>query len=576
MLPSPSTPFQQTTQNGEDSLPDDVNIHYQNMEDPANVRTKTPAEDTQNHNRESKLESQASIQEKKKTQNGCGAKRGEMVITLLEDVAESSDRKRCPPRVCKRLSYKNQTKYGCKTEAFGEISQTTIFPINDRRGFTCDSPNGHINNRQEKSNGKQHTDTGILRVATIKTHHHCNGGYHVTEVKRNPAENIVQAESFSTRKKIGVRGSPQFRLSTGARTKFIQTSSSTVNVSAVVKKGEVAYMLMDNKASVVGVGNANGPRDPTTPEHTDKKWLSPQEVVQKFGSSLTDYEKKEILSYKKIWYFGSGAAKSSSTGDSYNNGFDNKCGEYKTVLHDHIAYRYELIKTIGKGAFGEVLTAFDHREQRHVALKIIRNRPNLHEQAKVEVQMLRTVEKRDPLGKNFTLRIFDDFTFRNHPCIVFEHIGANLYEVLKRNEFRGFPVRVIRKMCRCVLKCLAILSDEDIVHCDLKPENILIVPGNKPYVKLIDFGSSCKEPEQIYNYIQSRYYRAPEVILGLRYTKLIDMWSLGCVVAELYTGEPLFPGKDENDQLRCIAELLGEPPASMLQDSTVLGKMSGA
>jgi len=83
-------------------------------------------------------------------------------------------------------------------------------------------------------------------------------------------------------------------------------------------------------------------------------------------------------------------------------------------------------------------------------------------------------------------------------------------------------------------------------------------------VQVIDFGSSCYEHQRIYTYIQSRFYRAPEVILGSRYALPIDMWSLGCILAELATGCPLFPGEDESDQLACIIELCGMPPARFL------------
>jgi dual specificity tyrosine-phosphorylation-regulated kinase 2/3/4 len=85
------------------------------------------------------------------------------------------------------------------------------------------------------------------------------------------------------------------------------------------------------------------------------------------------------------------------------------------------------------------------------------------------------------------------------------------------------------------------------VNCDLKPENILLKKPNKSAIKLIDFGSGCFEPEQIYTYIQSRFYRAPEIILGITYTSAIDMWSFGCILYELFTGFPLFAGENENE-----------------------------
>jgi len=84
---------------------------------------------------------------------------------------------------------------------------------------------------------------------------------------------------------------------------------------------------------------------------------------------------------------------------------------------------------------------------------------------------------------------------------------------------------------------------------------------------VIDFGSSCYDNQRVYTYIQSRFYRAPEVIIGARYGTAIDMWSFGCILSELLTGYPLFAGEDEADQLACIIEMLGVPPAHLLDSA---------
>ncbi len=110
---------------------------------------------------------------------------------------------------------------------------------------------------------------------------------------------------------------------------------------------------------------------------------------------------------------------------------------------------------------------------------------------------------------------------------------------MKENNFRGSPLALIRTYAIQLLESLRFLREHAIVHCDLKPENVLLLPNNRQKIRLIDFGSSCFEDERVYTYIQSRFYRAPEIMLALPYTTAIDMWSLGCILAELYTGTSL-------------------------------------
>ena len=119
-----------------------------------------------------------------------------------------------------------------------------------------------------------------------------------------------------------------------------------------------------------------------------------------------------------------------------------------------------------------------------------------------------------------------------------------------------------------MLSCLTLLQAKRIIHCDLKPENILLCEARKADVRVIDFGSSCREEEKVYTYIQSRFYRSPEVILGSSYGLGIDMWSLGCILAELWTGYPIFPGENEQEQLACIMEIFGPPDRHLVERCT--------
>jgi len=125
---------------------------------------------------------------------------------------------------------------------------------------------------------------------------------------------------------------------------------------------------------------------------------------------------------------------------------------------------------------------------------------------------------------------------------------------------------LVRKFAKQILTALQFMSHSkvNIIHCDLKPENILLRHPRRSAIKVIDFGSSCFATEKVYQYIQSRFYRAPEVILGAGYDTAIDMWSLGCILYEMHTGEPLFQGRNERDQMRKIVEVCGVPPAAML------------
>jgi len=182
-----------------------------------------------------------------------------------------------------------------------------------------------------------------------------------------------------------------------------------------------------------------------------------------------------------------------------------------------------------------------------------------------------------------------------------ELLSINLYELIKANGFVGFTTGLIRRFTSQMLMSLSLMRHHRIVHCDLKPEvlcssvsshscidcsqNVLLKHPAKSAIKVIDFGSSCLEHEKsvysppplltpfpknrlVYTYIQSRFYRSPEVILGMSYHMAIDMWSLGCIMAELYTGFPIFPGENEQEQLSCIMEILGVPDKEFINRSS--------
>lgn len=296
--------------------------------------------------------------------------------------------------------------------------------------------------------------------------------------------------------------------------------------------------------------------------------MVPESAMKQYMHKLSAFEHHEIFNFPQIFFVGQNAKKRQGViGGAGNNGYDDENGSYIHIPHDHVSYRYEVLKVIGKGSFGQVVKAYDHKDNVHVALKMVRNEKRFHRQAQEEIRILEHLKKQDKDNTMNIVHMLEHFTFRNHICITFELLSMNLYELIKKNKFQGFSLQLVRKFAHSILQCLDALFKNRIIHCDLKPENILLKQQGRSGIKVIDFGSSCYEHQRIYTYIQSRFYRAPEVILGAKYGMPIDMWSLGCILAELLTGYPMFPGEDEGDQLACIIELLGMPPQKLLDNS---------
>ncbi|KAK5467543.1 dual specificity protein kinase yak1 [Exophiala xenobiotica] len=262
-----------------------------------------------------------------------------------------------------------------------------------------------------------------------------------------------------------------------------------------------------------------------------------------------------------------------------NDGYDNDDSDYILYVNDILGSeeaghknRYLILDVLGQGTFGQVVKCQNLRTQEVVAVKVIKNRTAYFNQSMMEVSVLDLLnQKLDKNDDHHLLRLKDTFIHRQHLCLVFELLSVNLYELIKQNQFRGLSTTLVRVFAQQLLNGLTLLNKARLIHCDLKPENILLKNLESPIIKIIDFGSACDERQTVYTYIQSRFYRSPEVLLGLPYSCAIDMWSLGCIVVELFLGLPLFPGSSEYNQVSRIVEMLGMPPTWMLE----MGKQSG-
>lgn len=149
-----------------------------------------------------------------------------------------------------------------------------------------------------------------------------------------------------------------------------------------------------------------------------------------------------------------------------------------------------------------------------------------------------------------------------------ELLRANLYEFQKFKAERGeppyFTMPRLQSITKQVLRSLAFLHSLGLIHSDLKPENILMKSYSKCLVKVIDLGSSCFLTDHLSSYVQSRSYRAPEVILGLPYDQRVDIWSLGCILAELASGYVLLQNDSLATLLARLEGIMGPVPAHML------------
>lgn len=131
------------------------------------------------------------------------------------------------------------------------------------------------------------------------------------------------------------------------------------------------------------------------------------------------------------------------------------------------------MKIIGRGSFGQVIRAYDHKKQQHVALKVVRNEKRFHKQALEEIRILKHLRNQDKENTMNIIHMYESFVFRNHVCITFELLSVNLYELIKKNKFQGFSIQLVRRFAFSMLKCLEALYTNKIIHCDLKVISIV-------------------------------------------------------------------------------------------------------
>ncbi|XP_012260492.2 dual specificity protein kinase CLK3 isoform X2 [Athalia rosae] len=247
---------------------------------------------------------------------------------------------------------------------------------------------------------------------------------------------------------------------------------------------------------------------------------------------------------------------------------------------DILANRYKVLATLGEGTFGKVVKVKDMQMDHVMALKIIKNVEKYREAAKLEINALEKIALKDPECQHLCVKMLDWFDYHGHMCIAFEMLGLSVFDFLRDNNYQPYPLDHVRHMGYQLCYAVKFLHDTKLTHTDLKPENILFVDSDydlsynskkrmdvrrvkRTDIRLIDFGSATFDHEHHSTIVSTRHYRAPEVILELGWAQPCDVWSIGCILFELYLGITLFQTHDNREHLAMMERILGTIPHRM-------------
>ncbi|KAL1410023.1 serine threonine protein kinase CMGC group [Vanrija albida] len=263
--------------------------------------------------------------------------------------------------------------------------------------------------------------------------------------------------------------------------------------------------------------------------------------------------------------------------------WDDAEGHYIVKPDDVIGGRYKIVRLLGQGTFGKVVEARHIESRRKVAIKVIRAVQKYRDASKIEIRVLETLKKNDPENNFKCIHLAEYFDFRNHPCLVSDLYGMSVFDFLKLNHFQPFPERHIQDFAKSLLASVQFLHSLKLVHTDLKPENILLVSNESRLsgprranarsksilrntdIRLIDFGSATFANEYHSSVVSTRHYRAPEIILGLSWSYPCDMFSIGCILVEFFTGDALFQTHDNLEHLAMMEVVMGKMPPRMIE-----------
>ncbi|XP_034022777.1 pre-mRNA processing factor 4Bb [Thalassophryne amazonica] len=365
---------------------------------------------------------------------------------------------------------------------------------------------------------------------------------------------------------------------------------------AIVQK----YMVVNEDTNVVS--------EPSSPQSsTRSRSPSPDDILERVAADVKEYERENVNTFEAnikakhnliaqekeghnpkkpsapdmftesddmfAAYFDSARMRAAGVGKDFKenpnlrDNWTDAEGYYRVNIGETLDKRYDVYGYTGQGVFSNVIRARDTaRAGQEVAVKIIRNNELMQKTGLKELEFLKKLNDADPDDKFHCLRLFRHFYHKQHLCLVFEPLSMNLREVLKKyGKDVGLHIKAVRSYSQQLFLALKLLKRCNILHADIKPDNIL-VNESKTILKLCDFGSASHVADNdITPYLVSRFYRAPEIIIGKPYDYGIDMWSVGCTLYELYTGKILFPGSSNNHMIKLAMDLKGKMPNKMIR-----------
>ena len=389
----------------------------------------------------------------------------------------------------------------------------------------------------------------------------------------------------------------------------IECSQSRYAAKSVKEKLVITPDSISNGKAGLTHRNHKVTQDPIEEGNGTKK--GPPREFQKRKRKLDHHNgsnKKRINNRRSRSY---SSRRSHSSGSLSSGGNDDLEGHIVAKPGDKIKNRYEIIKQIGMGTFGKVFHCHDRKHKDMVAIKVVRRIERYVDSAKIEADILDDIYDRQSKQKaNCCLKLYSHFELDKHYFLVTEKLGHSLYDVMKMNRYKGFPMRMIRNIARQLLQAMRFLKSMNLIHTDLKVENVLFVGdlstresdnetqndvpindddnkdnGRNSFkesrtssqakypesstIKIIDFGGATYDDEKKSTIINTRQYRSPEVLLETKWSFPSDIWSVGCIIAEIYLGGLLFQTHNNLEHLALIERSCGLFPYRMLEVSPV-------